>query len=60
MTRQHEVGKVNPILWEIAAYLKYATTAKEERYRNYLPYKVFPEFIDVGRIEEGYLKKIKK
>ena len=40
--RQHEVGKVNPILWEIAAYLKYATTAKEERYRNYLPYKVFP------------------
>ena len=57
--RQHEIGEQNQILWEIAAYIKFNTIAKDERYRDYLPYKVYPEFVDVGRIEEGYIKKLR-
>ena len=51
------VAQQNPILWEIAAYVKHNRIAQDKRYRNYRPYKVYPTFVKVGRVKEGYLNK---
>ena len=55
--REEAIGRQNPILWEIAAYVKHNMVAKEKRYRNYRPYKVYPEFVSIDRLKEGYRNK---